>query len=125
MQHYEIWIQNSRPKLEVAFEQVQGVVCGALLLCARAGCKCAVGKGKKLCSEAYHGTTLRVSASEGPNWFTIAYLLRETLHVQIYLDDLPNVEQRIELERALRALGGQLYWAQDWKAATLEEQLGY
>jgi hypothetical protein len=124
MQHYDIWIKGTHGQLESAFERAQGVVCNALLLCAGAGCSCAVGVGEKLCSEVYHGSALRVAASEGPTWFTLVYLLRETLHIQIYLDNLPGAEQRIGLERSLTALAGQLYWTQDWKAATLEEELG-
>jgi len=124
MQHYDVWIQNDYPELETAFEQAQNTICRALLLCASIGCRCVIGKGEQHCSEVYHGKTLRVSVSEGPTWLVIVYLLRESLHLQIYLDDLPGLEQRKELERALRALGGVLYWTQDSKAITMEERLG-
>jgi hypothetical protein len=124
MQHYDVWIQNSYPALEAAFEQVQNAICRALLLCASIGCRCVMGKGEQHCSEVYHGKTLRVSVSEGPTWLTVVCLLRESLHMQIYLDDLPSLDQRVELERALRALGGTLYWTQDSKAITMGERLG-
>ena len=125
MLHFDIWIQNEYPALEAAFEQAQHVICSALLLCAGVGCRCVTGSGEQHCSELYHGRILRVSVSEGPTWFVVVYLLRESLHFEIYLDDLPNIDQRRELERALRALGGILYWTQDSKASTMEERLGY
>jgi hypothetical protein len=125
MKHYSIWIRAGMPTLEAAFEGAQDLVCGSLLLCASVGCACIMGTGEKHCREVYHGKELRISVSEGPTWFTLAYLLRESLHLEIYLDEQPGVDQVRELERRIKAIGGQPFWSYDNKATTMEERLAY
>jgi len=131
MLHFEAFFHHESDQLDRIYDEALNTICQHLLLCASVGCVCVMGKGKgkgkgknqqKQCNEVYHGKKLRVSVSEGPTWCVIAYRLRESTHIDIYLDARPPVEQLRELMDHLRSYGGRFYWRHSSRAHTMEER---
>lgn len=122
MLHFESWFHHEPDQLDRIYDEALNTVCQHLLLCASVGCRCVMGSGDQHCREVYHGTTLRVAVSEGPTWCIIAYRLRESTHIDMYLDVRPPVEQLRELMAHLRGYGGRFYWRHTSRAHTWEER---
>lgn len=118
MYHYGAWIRGDPATREMIWQEALNLCCRSLLLCAKVGCGCTGLPGAQVCSEVYHGEQLRVAASEGPNWRVITYLLRDTVHVDVFVDELPQYEEVMDLKRQLEAFGGRLYWEGSTKAYT-------
>jgi len=115
------FVAEERRREEI-LDDLLRLTCERLHLCSGCGCGCVTGTGERLCSETYHGgerSGTAVATSEGPGWRVVAYRLNKTVHVEVYLDEVPGAEAYRAWYSALRELGEVVAAGQTAKAGDI------